>query len=306
MNLGHYFAWLGDHSLGAVILSLTAVVVSLTGAEERQGKVLQVGTSGSLLSTDDRGTERGAEGALESLFKDETGFGVNINRHNGWRELADKMNQGQLALGIFRGYEFAWTSENHRHLKPLVLAVNSKRGSIVLVVTRRDSPAKDLMDLQDQSLSIPDIGERDVRLFIDRSIRAKKKNPEKFFSKISSPHNIVDALDDVVDGPVQATVVAQTVLDAYTQMKPGRFEQLQVVARSRPLPPTVIAYDDRALDEATVRQIRDGLIGAAAKEKHQMTLALFHWTGFEQVPADFDQFLTETRKAYPPISTKRG
>ena len=43
-----------------------------------------------------------------------------------------------------------------------------------------------------------------------------------------------------------------------------------------------------------------GLLGAAAKEKHQMTLSLFHWTGFEQVPADFDQVLAKTRKAYPP------
>src|SRR5439155_723885 len=81
--------------------------------------------------------------------------------------------------------------------------------------------------------------------------------------------------------------------------KPGRFERLKEVARSQPVPPTVVAYDDRILDEASVRQIRDGLLGAAAKEKHQMTLSLFHWTGFEQAPADFDQVLAETRKTYP-------
>src|SRR5438132_5998692 len=165
-------------------------------------------------------------------------------------------------------------------------------------MTRRDNTAKDFAGLQDQSLSIPNTGQRDLRFFVDRSCRANGKSPEKFFSKISSPHNVVNALDDVVDGQVQATVVDQTVLEAYKRLKPGRFEQLKEVARSKPLPPTVVAYDDRILDEPTVRQVRDGLMGAAAK-KHQMTLSLFHWTGFEQVPADFDQVLAETRKAYP-------
>jgi ABC-type phosphate/phosphonate transport system substrate-binding protein len=95
-------------------------------------------------------------------------------------------------------------------------------------------------------------------------------------------------------------------LDAYQQLKPGRFDQLKVVARSQPLPPTVVAYDDRAVDEATVRRIGQGLLGAAAKDKHQMTLALFHWTEFVEVPADFEQVLAKTRETYParPTSTR--
>ena len=283
---------------GLVILSLMAII-SFTSADELQAKVLHVGTSGSLLSPDDSGTERGAVDALESLLKDETGFDVKIHRQPGWRELADKMSNGELALGIFRGYEFAWVSENHPHLKPLAVGVNGRRYSVVSVVTRRTHPAKDFAGLQDQSLSIPDTGQRDLRLFIDRSSRANGKGPEKFFSKISSPHDVVNALDDIVDGQVQATVVDQAVLEAYKRLKPGRFEQLKEVVRSQPLPPTVVAYDDRILDGPTVRQIRDGLLGAGAKEKHQMTLGLFHWTGFEQVPADFDQVLAKTRKAYP-------
>jgi ABC-type phosphate/phosphonate transport system substrate-binding protein len=305
MTLRQNAARLRGPWLAAVVLLLVALVISSTDAEQRQTKVLHVGTSGSLLSPDDSGTERGAVDALESLLKDETGFDVKIHHQSSWRPLADKMTKGELTLGILRGYEFAWASESHQHLKPLVIAVNGHRHSVVSVVTRRDNPANDFAGLQGQSLSIPNTGQRDSRFFIDRSCRANGKGPEKFFSKISSPHNVVDALDDVVDGQVQATVVDQEVLDAYKQLKPGRFEQLKVVARSQPLPPTVVAYDDRALDEATVRQVRDGLVGAAVKEKHQMTLALFHWTGFEQVPADFDQALAKTRQTYPPpASTK--
>jgi ABC-type phosphate/phosphonate transport system substrate-binding protein len=289
--------------LAAVVWLLAALVISTTCADERQTEVLHVGTSGSLLSPDDSGTERGAVDALESLLKDETGFEIKTHRQNTWRKLADKITKGELGLGIFRGYEFAWASESHRHLKPLLALVNGHRYSVVSVVTRKDNPAKDFAGLQDQSLSIPNTGQRDLRFFIDRSCRANGKGPEKFFSKISSPHNVVNALDDVVDGQVQVTVVDQAVLNAYKQLKPGRFERLKVVARSQPLPPTVIAYDERTLDQAAARRIREGLTGTAAKEKHQMTLALFHWTGFEQIPADFDQALAKTRQAYPPPPT---
>ena len=300
MILHDLLVWLGGQRFGLVFLSLLATVISLLAADERQAKVLHVGTSGSLIAADESGTEKGALDALESLIKDETRLNIKIDRQNGWRELADKMAKSQLALGIFRGYEFAWASENNRHLKPLVLAVSGKRYSTVSVVTRRTHPAKDFAGLQDQSLSIPDTGQREPRLFIDRNSRANGKSPEKFFSKISSPHNVEEALDDVVDGVVQATVVDQTVLDAYKRRKPGRFERLKEVARSQPFPPTVVAYDDRIPDETSVRQIRDGLLETAGKEKHQMTLSLFHWTGFEQAPADFDQVLAKTRKAYPP------
>jgi ABC-type phosphate/phosphonate transport system substrate-binding protein len=278
----------------AVVLSL---ILFLPAAKGRQSKLLRIGTSGYLTPADQSGTEKGAVDALRSLIQEKTGFEVQIERQNGWRQLAERIAKGQLELGIFHGYEFAWARNDH--LKPLVLANSGNRYLVFSVMTRRDNPAKDLAGLQDRTVSIPDIGHRDLRLFIDRNCRALKKTPETFFSKVSVPHNVEDALDDVVDGQVQAIVVDQQVLEAYQRRKPGRFDQLKEVVRSQPFPPAVIAYDDRVLDEATVRQFRDGLLRGAGKDKQDIVLGLFHWKGFESVPADFDQVLAETRKVYP-------
>jgi ABC-type phosphate/phosphonate transport system substrate-binding protein len=294
------------HQRNALILSLITMTLSLAAGDSREVRTLQIGTSGSLTPADET-TEKGALDALGNLIKDQTGLEAKIVRQNGWRELADNLAKGKLKLGFFRGYEFAWASEKNPHLKPLVVASKESRSpySVVSVMTRRDNLAKDFDGLQNQSLTIPDTGERDLRLFIDRSTRANGRRPEEFFSKISSPHNVVEALDDVVDGKVQATVVDQSILEAYQREKPGRFARLREIARSKPLPPTVLAYDDRILDEATTLQIRARLVNSADKEKQEITLGLFHWARFAPVPEDFDKVLAETRKAYPPPTSHR-
>ncbi len=266
------------HYRNALIFSFITMLLTLGADDGQRVKTLQIGTSGSLIAPDDSGTEKGALDALASLMKDETGFDVKIVRQKGWRELADNMAKGQLQLGILRGIELAWATDNNSHLLALVLAGKGPGYSIVYVMARSDNPA----------------------MFIDRTCRAMGKDPESFFSKITSPHNVEDALDDVVDGVVQATVVDQTMLEAYQRRKPGRFARLKEIARSKPLPPTVLAYDDRTLDEALARRIRDGLLNPADRTKQEMTLSLFHWAGFYPVPTGFAEMLTETRKTYPP------
>jgi ABC-type phosphate/phosphonate transport system substrate-binding protein len=293
------------HYRNALIFSFITMLLTLGADDGQRVKTLQIGTSGSLIAPDDSGTEKGALDALASLMKDETGFDVKIVRQKGWRELADNMAKGQLQLGIFRGVELAWATDNNPHLQPLVLAGKSSAYSIVSAMTRNDNPAKDFAGLQGQSLSIPAIGDRDLRLFIDRTCRAMSKDPESFFSKITSPHNVEDALDDVVDGVVQATVVDQMMLEAYQRRKPGRFARLKEIARSKPLPPTVLAYDDRTLDEALARRIRDGLLNPADRTKQERTLSLFHWAGFYPVPTGFAEMLAQTRKTYPPPPSYR-
>src|SRR5207244_11836898 len=88
-----------------------------------------------------------------------------------------------------------------------------------------------------------------------------------FFPKITSPENTEDALDDVVDGVVQAAVVDRAGLEAYKRRKPGRFNRLKEVARSQPLPPPLVAYYEGVLDQDTLKRFGDGLLNARRKEK---------------------------------------
>lgn len=294
----------------AVLLGLAlaaAVALPGVGVSGRQAKVdvLRIGTSGTLTVEKDASKEKGALETLRSFIKEETGLTNEIIRQKDWRELMDKMVKGQLQIGVFQGYEFAWAQEQHAELKPLALAVNVYRYPVAYVVAKKDDPAKDFAGLQGQSLCLPDSGQRYLRLFVERQSQAAGKDAKSFFSKITTKDNVEDMLDDVVDGAVQAAAVDRAALEAYKRRKPGRFNQLKDVAHSQPLPPVVIAYYDKVLDDATLKRFRDGLLGASNKEKGRMMLTLFKLSGFDAPPDDFEKVLAEARKAYPPPSAEK-
>jgi ABC-type phosphate/phosphonate transport system substrate-binding protein len=271
-------------------------------ASVRGGKVdvLRVGTSISLTG-DTKGKKEGsARETLKSFIKEETGLDNEGVSQKDWRELAENMAKGQLHLGVFEGYEFAWAQEKYPDLQPLAVAVNVYKYPIGYVIVQRTNNAKDFAGLQGQSLAIPTSGPHFLKLFVEHECEANKKSTATFFSKVTTPESIEDALDDVVDGVVQATVVDRAALEAFKRKKPGRFKQIKEVAHSQPFPPPLIAYYGKVLDEPTRTRFKDGLLGASKKEKGQTMLTLFHLTAFEPVPDDFGKVLADTRKTYPP------
>jgi len=215
--------------------------------------------------------------------------------------LTDKLAKGALDLGVYQGFEYAWAQEKQSDLKPLAVAVNVYTYPVAYVVTNRTNKAQSFRDLQGQSLAIPATGQRFLNLFVEREIpAAAKKPPDSFFSKITTPEEIEDALDDTVDGVVQAMVVDRAALEAFKRRKPARFKNLKEVAHSQPFPPPLVAYYGKNLDEATLERLRSGLLDANRKEKGETLLTLFRFTGFILPPSDFDNVLAETRKTYPP------
>ena len=138
-----------------------------------------------------------------------------------------------------------------------------------------------------------------MRLYVERQCQARGKKAEEFFAKVTGPDNAEDAVDDVVDGVIQATVVDRAALEAYKRRKPGRFKKLKEIAHSQPFPPPLVAYQGNVVDEGTRERFRQGLLNAANKDKGQTMLTMFRLTGFEAVPEDFDKVLAETRKNYP-------
>jgi ABC-type phosphate/phosphonate transport system substrate-binding protein len=293
-----------DRSWSAALVATFAVLLAIPSAvvygQQARIDVLHIGNSGSLASGTSQAREQGALDTLKAFIKDETGFNNEILRQKDWRELADKMAKGQLHLGVFQGYEFAWAQEKTPGLKPLAVAVNVHPYPVIYVVTNKANKAKDFAGLQGQSMAIPAVGLGSMQLFVDRQCQALGKKPEVFFSRITTPDNVEDPLDDVVDGVIQAAAVDRAALEAYRQRKPGRFSRLKEVARSQPFPPTVVAYFDSVLDQATLERFRQGLLNASRKERGQMLLTIFRLTSFQDPPADLAKVLAETRKAYPP------
>jgi ABC-type phosphate/phosphonate transport system substrate-binding protein len=289
-----------------LVLLAALVCLPLALTEARQGKkvdVLHIGTSGNL--TSEKGQrEKGALESLKSFIKEETGFDNDITRQKDWQELTDKMAKGQFQIGVYQGYEFAWATKDHPDLKPLALTVNVYRYPVVYVVTNKDDAAKDFAGLKGQSLALPDSGQPFLRLFVERECKAQGKDLKDFFSKVTTDKDVEDCLDDAVDGIVQAVAVDRAALEAFKQRKPGRFAKLKQVAQSPPLPPVVIAYYEKGLDDATLNHFRDSLLNAGKTEKGKTMLTLFHITGFDPVPKDFGKVLDDTRKEFPPPTAK--
>ena len=287
-----------------VLAAALSLPCALARGQPARIDVLHIGATGTMTGDADSSKEKGAGQTLRRFIKDETGLTNDIVREEDWQKLADRMKKGELHVGVFQGYEFAWAQERHPDLKPLAVAVNGRRYPVAHVLARRDNAAGDFAGLKGQSLCLPVSNQEFLRLFLERQSEANGQKADAFFSKITAPDNVEDALDDVVDGKVRAVVVDGAALEAYQRRKPGRARQLKEVARSEPFPPAVVTCYGSALDEATRRRFRDGLVGAAKKERGEMLLTLSRLTGFEDVPEDFAKVLGATCKAYPPPVVK--
>ncbi|CAN5206695.1 hypothetical protein BH10PLA2_BH10PLA2_33500 [soil metagenome] len=281
------------------LLSVTLVLIASSLVLAQQGKdVLHIGSSGSLTSSSGVKEEDALE-TLRGFIKEETGMENTIVKEKNWQELTDKINKQELQIGVYQGYEFAWAQEKLPSLKPLMLAVRVHPFSRAFILVKKTNPAKDFAGLAGQTLSMPAPSLGFPQLFIEREAEAAGKKLDTFFGKISKPQEVEDAIDDVVDGVVQVTVVDQQVLTAYKRRKPGRFEKLKLVAQSLEFPPPIIAYKDKDLDEPTLQKFRDGLIKASTKERGQRMLNMFRLTSFDSPSADFEKLLAEMRKKYP-------
>jgi len=304
MAMASYATWWGR---GVVCLLGALPLLAGAAADGRQqGKVdlLRIGSSGSLNGdkTDDK--EKSALATLKSFIKDETGLNNEIVEQKDWQELTDKLAKGQVHVGVYQGYEFAWAQEKHPELRPLALAINVHRYPTAHVVTNVKNKSKDFAGLQGQSFAIPVSAPRFLRFFVERQTEKAGKTPEAFFAKVTRPKEVDVALDDVVDGVVNAMVVDRAALEAFKQEKPARFKKLKEVMHSGPTPPPIVAYYGKYLDNDTRERFRTGLLGANKKETGKQMLEFFGLTHFEPVPNDFAKLLADTRKTYPPSEAK--
>jgi ABC-type phosphate/phosphonate transport system substrate-binding protein len=283
-----------------LVLVWTAFVATAlaTAGRAARAEELLIGSSGTLADVG-ASKEKAALDTLKAFIKDETGMDNQILSQKNWRELGEKMTKGKLQIGVFQGIEFAWAQEKFPSVKPLALGINLYRYPKVYVVTKKDSPIKDFAGLKGKSISLPG-AHTPMWMFVAHECKVNGKDIKSFFSKVTDQKNVEDALDDVVDGLMTATAVDGGTLQAYKLRKPGRFNLLRPIAQSQPLPPTVIAFSESGLSAETRTKFRDSLIGAARKERGKTMLTLFHLTGFEAIPADFNKVLASTRKTFPP------
>jgi ABC-type phosphate/phosphonate transport system substrate-binding protein len=296
------------HRLFPIFVTLVAMAgcphMLCLAQDGQKPQILKIGSSGSSGLSTSGVNKKDAIQTLEEFIKAETGFENKIVEEKSWSEIADKLSRGELQLGDFQGFEFAWAKKKYPELTPITLAVNGQKQYItVYVMVKAGGPVAKFDDLQGKAVSVPKIGEATLRLYVDHLCKKTGKTADAFFSKIASPNSVEDSLDDVVDAimpsDVQAAVVSEFNLRAYKARKPGRFAKLAPLAKSVPLPPPVIAYYKGKLDSATLEQVEKGLLHANETDRGRKMLELFKITALEKPPDGFDQVLGATLKMYP-------
>src|SRR5260370_3437879 len=118
------------------------------------------------------------------------------------------------------------------------MAVIESRHRLASLLVRCEDRANSLADLKGKSIALPQRSREHCYMFLNK--RCSK--PERFFSQITTPPNSEEALDDVVDGDVQAAVIDGVALNCFKRRKPVRFARLKVLDKSEVFPAGVAAY----------------------------------------------------------------
>jgi phosphonate transport system substrate-binding protein len=241
---------------------------------------------------------------LKSLMESQTGMTGNFDAGGECRNLGQQLHDDKYQLAVFHGVEFAWVRQKHPDLKPLVIAVKDGQPMYACLVVKNECKIGCLDDLNGKSLAMSRQCREHCRLFLERRCQGCGKCPQKFFSKITSPTDAEDSLDDVVDGVVDAAIVDSAALDRYHREKADRFTMLKTAVKSEAFPPAVIAYKPGVLSEETLKRFRNGLITANQNPKGKQLLNMCRINCFEAVPANYEEMLLSIAKAYPPPPEK--
>jgi ABC-type phosphate/phosphonate transport system substrate-binding protein len=213
--------------------------------------------------------------------------------------LGRDLSENKVQLGIFHGIEFAWARQKYPELKPLMIAINQQPYLNAYLIARDDSQVTHFQDLGDSAVALPRHSLQHCHFFLRRRCREQRREARLLIAKNNSPPTVEDALDDVVDGAIKATVVDGVSLDCFKRRKPGRFARLKIIEISEVFPAAVVAYRPGILDEPTLGKFRDGMLGANQSAVGKQMLTLWKLTGFTTVPEDYEQNLSDIARAYP-------
>ena len=241
---------------------------------------------------------------FKALLENDTGMAGEITMGCDTDQLGKQLKDDKVQLGVFQGVEFAWARLKNPKLQPLIICVNKEPFVKAAVIVRADSKFNVVPDLHDRDLALPCMSREHCYLFLQRRCSRPAEAPEKSFHKITTPSTPEDALDDVVDGVVQAALIDLIALDYYRTEKPGRAGKLKVLAQSEMFPCGVVAYNPGILDESMLGRIKTGLLNAGKSRQGKNFMEMARITGFDPVPDNYEQLFKDIVKAYPQTPGK--
>ncbi len=237
---------------------------------------------------------------FKSLLEAQTGMRGQLLSGGDANHLGQRLKGGEVHLGIFHGIEFAWAKAKVPQLKPLLIAVNKQPFLRAHLIVCADSNIQSVNDLKGRVVALPNLSREHCWLFLERRCVPTGQTAAKFFSRVNRSRDACYAIDDVIDGAVQAAVIDDADLEAYRKQFPEFFTKVKVLLRSEAFPCAVIAYYPGTLNENLLEQFRTGMMAAKDSRQGRQMMQMCRITSFEAVPGDFDKMLDDILKAYPP------
>jgi ABC-type phosphate/phosphonate transport system substrate-binding protein len=243
---------------------------------------------------------------FSTIMKAQTGVPGELMVGGDPYQLAKRLADNDVQIGVFHGFEFGWVKKKYPTLEPLMVAVNKYQTLRCNLVVNCDNAAEDFADLEGEVLALPKGTREHVRMFIKRHCATCGCDAATLFGKTVVPATLEDALDDVVDGEAAATIVDEIVLDNFRRRKPVRADRLKVICQSEDFPAGAIVYQPGVLDKATLQRFRDGMLNADKTTMGKQMLMMWQLSGFEDVPENYEKTLDNIIKAYPPPTPERA
>ncbi len=265
--------------------------------EELKAETVRIGLTGTLFRDTPDSLVQTMMRPFKSLMEAQTGLSGELVPGIKSDDLGPRLKDDKLQLAVFQGFEFAWARQSLPQLRPLMIAVNHQKYLRAYVVVRDESAAAGMADLKGAAIAVPRRTREHCHLFLERRCQADGKAPKEFFAKVLTPTSPEEAIDAVVNGQVGAALADGCILDWYEKHKPARFARLKVVEKSEVFPATVVAYYANAIDDATLRRFREGMLSAKDNPRGVALMTLCQMTSFEPVPEDYDKLLTDIAKA---------
>jgi ABC-type phosphate/phosphonate transport system substrate-binding protein len=282
---------------GTVLLAVPVLFAEETSSTDRS---ISVGVSGELFRDVPASIISAMSQPFSKAMATETGMSGELVKVNDTLDLAQRLVDDRVQLAICTGYELAWARQKFPMLKPLALAVSGPERPQVLVIVPKESKVKCWGDLKGVALSRPRASRPHALLVLERHVQ----EPKQFFHCVNLKGEAIEALDDVAEGTAQAALVDNVLWESYQQTKPKRCARLRVAIESEKFPPSVVTWCPGNLDDRTVQKFRQGMLNANEDPIGKHLMSLWKMTGFQEVPADYEESLREIVKAYPAPEAK--
>jgi ABC-type phosphate/phosphonate transport system substrate-binding protein len=272
-------------------------------AEERgSGRTVRIGLIGSLFRDTPEPVVLVMMRPFRSLLETQTGVCGDLIAAGDANNLAQKLKNDEVQLGVFHGIEFAWARQKFPRLRALVIAINQHPFLRAELIVKKDSVVSSLADLKGRIVALDRRAREHCHLYLERRCVPPGATLQKHFSRLATPLNAEDSLDDLDEGAVQAAVVDATDFESYKEKHPVRAARLRRLDQSEQFPCAVVAYYPGSVQEDLLDRFRSGMIAAQDTSRGKQLLSLCRITRFEEPPDEYEAALSAILKAYPPAA----